>query len=282
MCSRLLILGTTGMLGHKMFQVLRKDKRYDVYGAARTNYLTDRIIKIKDFNEIYELIKLLKPDVVINCIGIIKQIDSDRETMMQVNALFSQELGKLCSSIGVKVIQVSTDCVFSGKRGNYTEEDELDATDDYAVSKRMGELNGHLTIRTSLIGHEIKNKLSLLEWFLSQKEANGYKKAIFSGLTTIEFSRMIRDYVLPNINKLSGIYNVASAPISKYDLLNKINKRYGSNINIHKDKKLVIDRSLNPSKFKSETGYNCPIWAKMINDMYKDYLENIFLYKIIK
>jgi dTDP-4-dehydrorhamnose reductase len=280
--KKILILGIDGMLGHKMFQILRKDKRYDVYGSARSIYLTNKVIKIKDVNDIFELIKVLNPDIVINCIGIIKQKDADRETMMQINALFPQELGKLCDLFNKKVIQISTDCVFDGKKGGYTEVDEPNATDDYAVSKRMGELDRHLTIRTSLIGHELRNKLSLLDWFLGQNEVNGYKNAIFSGLTTVEFSRMIRDYVLPNIDRLSGIYNVSSSPISKYDLLSRINKVYGSNIKINKDRKLSINRSLNSSKFKNETGYNCPIWAKMINDMYKDYIENVFLYKIIK
>jgi len=174
------------------------------------------------------------------------------------------------------MIHISTDGVFDGKRGGHTERDEVNISDVYGMSKFLGEVNyPHcLTLRTSIIGHELKGKRGLVEWFLSQKkDVRGYTKAIYSGLPTIELAEIISDYILPNDN-LAGIYHVSSEPISKYDLLCLIADRYVKKIEIKPSDKVAIDRSLDSSIFRSLTGYTPPSWPELINKMYLDYIKD--------
>jgi dTDP-4-dehydrorhamnose reductase len=180
-------------------------------------------------------------------------------------------LAQICTLVGARFIHISTDCVFSGKDGFYTESAFADADDVYGRSKALGEVTygGYLTLRTSTIGHELQSNYGLLNWFLSQKSScKGFNKAIFSGLPTVVFAQVIRDFVLKD-TQLKGLYHVAAQPINKYDLLKLIAKVYKKEINIEPDDSLIINRSLDASKFNQATGYNPPSWQNLIETMYQ-------------
>jgi len=171
------------------------------------------------------------------------------------------------------MIHISTDCVFSGKKGNYTEQDPSDAIDLYGRTKYLGEVYypPHcITLRTSIIGRELKTRLGLIEWFLSQEgQIQGYKNAIYSGVTTHELARVIQNYVIPN-EDLTGLYHVSSDPISKYDLLQIAKQAYGKSISIQPNTDFRIDRSLNSTKFREQANYSPPTWQEMIREMASD------------
>ena len=172
--------------------------------------------------------------------------------------------------MSARLIHVSTDCVFSGERGGYVEGDPTDARDAYGKSKALGEVDypHAITLRTSIIGHELQSKISLLDWFLAQnKRCNGYTKAIFSGLPTVVFAQLIRDIVIPH-QELSGLYHISAKPISKFDLLKLIAEVYGKSIHIEPEEELVIDRSLNSMRFQLATGYIAPEWPELIQLMH--------------
>ena len=215
----------------------------------------------------------LKPDVVINCIGMIKQLQNANNPLvvLPINSIFPHRLSLLCRLAGARLIHISTDCVFSGEKGGYTEKDISDANDLYGKSKYIGEIHDEfntVTIRTSIIGHELNSKYALIDWFLSQDGTiRGYTKCIFSGLPTVELASVIKNIIIPN-KELSGLYHVSSTPISKFDLLSIVAKRYGKNINILEDSEVVLDRSLDSSCFKQATGYEPPDWEVLIDAMY--------------
>ena len=281
----ILILGATGMLGHKLMQVLLHE--HTVTGSVRRNATVQSDnpifsnmnifgnISADNLENIRTAIDKVNPEVIVNCIGIVKQVPAAHDPLqsISINALFPHQLAKICQQKNIRMIHMSTDCVFSGHKGNYTETDPSDAEDLYGKTKYLGEVDYPccLTIRTSIIGRELETKHGLIEWFLSQegKTVSGYKKAIFSGLTTIALSEIIAD-ILPNYPHLSGVYQVASEPISKYDLLNLVNKIYGLKIRIDPDETIINNRSLNPEKFKKETNIKIPSWEYMIEGMYRD------------
>ena len=217
-----------------------------------------------------------KPDVVINCIGIIKQLPNANNHLesLAINSTLPHRLAKYCDAIGAKLVHFSTDCVFSGKQGFYKEEDFPDAYDLYGRTKFLGEVayENSVTLRTSIIGHELDRSKSLVDWFLSQSgEVKGFSKAVFSGLPTIEVARVVKEYVIPNPN-LSGLFHLSVDPINKYDLLNLVATTYGKSINIIRDDNLVIDRSLNSDRFRAATGFKPKPWPELIKDMHEDYL----------
>ena len=282
---KIIILGATGMLGHKLMQVLAD--KFLITGTVRGRTLdlsdhpvfSDMIIigniRADDLKSVYKAIDTTEPDVVINCIGIVKQLPAAQDPLqsISINALFPHQLAKICQQKNVRMIHMSTDCVFSGHKGNYTETDPSDAEDLYGKTKFLGEVDypGCLTLRTSIIGRELDTTHGLIEWFLSQegKTVSGYKKAIFSGLTTIALSEIIAKIII-NHPQLSGIRQVASEPISKYDLLDLVNKIYDVKIRIVPDETIINNRSLNPEKFKKETNIKIPSWEYMIEEMYRD------------
>jgi len=291
---KLLILGSTGMLGHSLVFYFNK-KRYDVTATARKldNSIKDVYSKSTDvkiieevdaeqFNSVYKAIEYVKPDVVINCIGVIKQLKAAKDpiTAITINSLFPHQLANACAMHNARLIHISTDCVFNGRKGNYTEDDPSNAEDLYGRTKYLGEVDYKhaITLRTSIIGHEINSKVSLIDWFLSQeKTVYGYSKALYSGFPTIEIAEIIDTYVLPNID-LHGLYHVSSDSISKYDLLKLVAKKYGKDIEIHRDDSVKIDRTLNSDRFRTATGYTPPSWQKLISKMYADYDNRRFLY----
>jgi len=215
----------------------------------------------------------VQPDVVINAVGLVKQLAAGCDPLrtLPINTLFPHRLARLCSLVGARLVHISTDCVFSGVKGMYTEADTPDASDLYGRSKLLGEVDypHAVTLRTSMIGHELSGARSLVGWFLSQgAQVKGYRRAIFSGLPTVEIARVIRDYVLPH-PELQGVYHLSADPISKYDLLKMVARVYGKSIEIVPDDTLVIDRSLDSSRFRVAAGYVPKSWDEMIVAMHE-------------
>jgi dTDP-4-dehydrorhamnose reductase len=285
--TTVLILGITGMLGSTLFRVLSKVPSLRIYGTARqknaktffSKTLAKKIVTLDDIESnqsVRALFQKIKPDVVINCIGLIKQLNESKEVLqiIPLNSVLPHRLSILTKEVGARLILISTDCVFSGKKGNYKETDQADCIDLYGQSKFLGEIADEkhvLTIRTSIIGHELRGGHSLVNWFLKQKgSVTGYCKAIYSGLPTVELANIIRNIVLPN-TKLNGLYQIASEPIPKFDLLGLIAKVYGKKITISKTNSPKINRSLNYAKFKRQTGYQAKPWEQLIEEMHADF-----------
>lgn len=288
--TRILILGASGMLGHTLFQDLGKDKSLQVYGTARQKLakawfapaLAKNLLIGVDANQpitIANAIKKVQPDIVINCIGLIKQLGQSNEVMqaIPINTLLPHQLAQWTKEMGARLILMSTDCVFSGKVGNYTESDIPDCADLYGQSKLLGEISDQshvLTLRTSIIGHELRGGHSLVDWFLSQKkQATAYKQAIYSGLPTIEMAHILKKWVIPN-SKLSGLYHLSTLPISKFDLLCLIANTYSKKIILKKSRTPKIDRSLNCKQFIRKTGYMPKDWPTLIEMMHADYVDH--------
>ena len=280
---KVLILGISGMLGHKAFEIFRKNKNYSVYGTLRSKKTIPHFANKKNIfsnfdaknpEKFFDLIEKIKPNLIINCIGVISQRKEilDLETAIQINSLFPHKIAKHIKNTNIRLVQISTDCIFSGKRGNYKESDLPDAEDFYGKTKYLGELIQYencLTLRTSIIGHEIKEKLSLLEWFLSQKTPiKGYTNAIYTGFTTFELVNIIEKFIIKNKN--NGLFHLASKPISKYDLLNLIARHYQHDLKILKDPSYKSDKSLNASRFLKTFNYEVKSWDLMIKEMYLD------------
>lgn len=280
---RLLVIGASGMIGSAVFRVLSERKEYETFGtirdskvkqffsAASRDSLIDRI-NLNDDDKLVQLLGEIKPDVIINCAGITKHMpESDKPLLtLSLNTLLPHRLAELCKIIDARLIHVSTDCVFSGKKGSYIESDDTDARDLYGKSKALGEVHeAHtITLRTSTIGHELQSQYGLLNWFLSQEvSCKGYTHAIFSGLPTMTFAQIIADVIIYN-KELSGLYHIAAEPIAKFDLLKLIADIYSKKIEIIPDDSLVIDRSLDSTRFRQETGYIAPEWNELIETMY--------------
>lgn len=282
---KVLVLGATGMLGSAVFNVLSTHSLHQVWGTVRNvnnlayfdapkhDYLLSNV-DVLNHDSLVKVLSHIQPDVVINCIGLIKQFAdaNDPLSALPINAMFPFRLANLCSLVNARLIHISTDCVFNGRKGMYTEDDISDAEDLYGKSKYIGELHDlsyAITLRTSIIGHELNSNASLVDWFLSQKgQVKGYKKAIFSGLTTIELAKVIQDFVMPN-ESLYGLYHVSVDPIDKYTLLNVIAEVYGKKIDIKADDNVQIDRSLDSRKFQQSTGYQPPSWRQLIEKMHQ-------------
>lgn len=276
------------MLGSAMFKHFSEKATHEVWGTMRSedslHFFDENYHKyiITDFDvlnqdKLEKLFEEIKPNYVINCIGLVKQlVDADDPLItLPINSLLPHRLSKLCGLYGSRLLQISTDCVFSGDKGNYKETDISDATDLYGKSKFIGEVSARhtLTIRTSIVGHELKTKHSLVDWFLSQKDScMGFAKAFFSGLPTITLSEIIHDQIIENHN-LSGIYHVASERISKFELLSLIALEYEKQTQIIEDDSVVIDRSLCSEKFKLATGYTPPSWQILVKQLHQYYLS---------
>jgi dTDP-4-dehydrorhamnose reductase len=277
---KILILGATGLIGSNLFKGLSLNPKFIVGGTYRDkSYLTyfppDCIDRLFFYNhsdcELVTLIKKFRPQWVINALGITKHVlEADAlPKLISINALFPHELAKLCGNYSAKLLQISTDCVFSGHKGNYSEMDIPDASDFYGRSKLLGEVeySNHLTLRISTIGHELRTSNGLLNWFLSQESnCSGYSNAIFSGLPTSYFAQVLMNYVLEK-PELKGLYHVSASPIDKLTLLKLIAKEYKKTININIDDSVVINRSLDSSKFSNETGFISPEWPELIRMM---------------
>jgi dTDP-4-dehydrorhamnose reductase len=282
---RILVLGGTGMLGHKLWQTLAG--RFDAYVTFRRSpavYARSGLydlshavghVSAQDFDSITRAVADVRPDMVINCIGVVKQdaAAKDPYTTISINALLPHRLALLCRAAGARLIHISTDCVFSGRKGDYGEGDTPDAEDLYGRTKLLGEVTGAgcLTLRTSMIGRELAGAHGLVEWFLSQAggRVRGFRRAVFSGFTTAALAAVIADIITEH-RDLEGLYHVAAAPISKFDLLSLVKEVYGLQIEIEPDETFVCDRSLDGGRFRSATRFIPPSWPEMIEQMHQD------------
>lgn len=286
---KVLVLGATGMLGHTLVRKLSGRGDMEIHASCRSLAgfpdssawsLGERLhvgVDADNFDSVLQVLAKIQPDVVINCIGIIKQIEAAQNPLISItiNALFPHRLALACKVAGSRLIHISTDCVFDGRKGNYKEDDPSDAIDLYGRSKFLGEVaEPHcITLRTSIIGHELKGGYGLIDWFLAQEgTVRGYTKAIYTGFPTVEMARIIADYVIPN-RELSGLCQVSSAPISKFDLLRLVAKRYGKRIEIKPYDGFVCDRSLDSARFRAMTGYVPPSWPEMVETMWPGHDE---------
>jgi dTDP-4-dehydrorhamnose reductase len=282
---RTLILGGDGMLGHKLLQVLGERHAAvatlrDARAWAGHPLLGDRQrvlggVEATAPETVAAALDAARPEVVVNCIGIVKQREAaaDAALMNEVNALFPHRLAELCRKRGCLLIHLSTDCVFSGRRGSYAEDDGPDPVDSYGRSKLRGEVIGErcLTLRTSMIGRELAGRTGLLEWFLAHRggRVHGFQRAVFSGLTTAALARVI-GAVVSDHPGLEGLFHVASEPISKHDLLLGIDRALELGITIDPVAEPVVDRSLDGSRFTAATGIAVPSWDSMIGSLAAD------------
>jgi len=279
-----LILGAAGMLGNAcMGAIGGPDDR--VLGTVRSAAdkalfrpeIREHIIEGVDADDVRTVERVIadtRPAVVVNCIGVVKQLAAAEDPLiaLPLNALFPHRLARICAAAGARLIHISTDCVFDGKRGLYRETDRPDADDLYGISKRLGEVDypGAITLRTSIIGHELKGARSVVDWFLSQAgSVDGYTRAIFSGLPTVELARVIRDQVVPRPD-LRGLYHVSADPISKFDLLRLVAETYGHDIEIVASERVVIDRSLDSTRFRDATSWAPPAWPELVRRMHAE------------
>lgn len=284
----IVILGGTGMLGHKVFQKLRAEYPGTVCtirGSARDapfsripllqNGGVIESLDASNYDELSRTLLRLRPDFLINCLGVIKQRDaaSSYLSTITLNSLLPHQLAELTAKWSGRMIHISTDCVFNGLRGMYTEEDPSDAVDLYGRTKFLGETTGPnaLTLRTSIIGRELLNHRSLLEWFLSNRggKVDGYRKSIYSGVTTNHLADVIKD-IIAHHPTLNGLYQVASTPICKYDLLCLLREAYDIDIAINPVDGEKVDRSMDGSKFANATGYKCPSWTFLAQQLAED------------
>lgn len=283
--TRVLILGAGGMLGHKLYQ--RTARQFDTWAgvhgsaAAYARYAIFEPGKLitgidaTDADSLAAALARCKPDVVVNCIGVVKQLAAAKDpiTSIAINSLLPHRLARLCSLSGARLIHFSTDCVFSGRRGMYCESDSPDAEDLYGRSKLLGEVSSgtSLTLRTSIIGRELTGAHGLVEWFLAAPgdRVGGYTHAVFSGLTTLALADVVAD-VIANQPDLAGLWHVSADPIAKRDLLQLIGRRSRPHTQIVADDSVRIDRSLNSDRFRSATGFRPAPWSVMVDAMIGD------------
>lgn len=280
---KVLVIGASGMIGSTVLRVLAERKDWEIFGTVRDESVKrffsasigERLragVDVEHQDSLVRILDQIRPDVVVNCAGLTKHKPEADDPLVSIpiNTLMPHRLAGFCKLTGARLIHVSTDCVFSGEKGGYVEDDFADARDVYGKSKALGEVNEHhtVTLRTSTIGHELQSQFGLLDWFLSQElRCKGYSRAIFSGLPTVVFAQVVRDIVIPN-KEMSGLYHVAAKPINKFDLLKLIASIYGKSIDIVLDDSLVIDRSLNANRFRLATGYEAPEWPELIKLMH--------------
>jgi dTDP-4-dehydrorhamnose reductase len=261
--------------------------KFDVWGTIRSEFAEverfgiferERIIgsvDVTDIESVRRAIETVAPEIVINAAGVIKQLheSSDAVQILKINAVFPRMLAELAVEFSFRLITISTDCVFSGKKGNYSETDIPDPRSLYGVSKLLGEVKGEncLTIRTSILGRELASDHSLVEWFLGNrgKTVKGYVNAIYSGFPTLVLAEIVSGIVTDH-PKLHGVYHISSEPINKFELLTLLNKFYHAEITIEPCEDNVIDRSLNSSAFRNATGFLPTGWERMVKSMAAD------------
>ena len=282
---KILILGSNGMIGHELLRSMKLfNNNFEVKGTLKKDrndynghYISTSseyffLVDVFKINYLIEIIKFYKPDVIINCIGITKQKIKKHSfnKIKYINSIFPHELYKICNNDKIRLIHLSTDCVFSGDRGEYCISDIADANDIYGKTKKEGEIvhENSLTIRKSTIGYELSKKHGLLEWFLKQKgDTEGYKNAIFTGISTIELSRFL-SYIISDHTDLGGIMHLRGPKIDKYSLLKKIKFYFGlSYINLIEEKNFYCNRSLKEDIVFSNLKYSFPNWDQMIKDL---------------
>jgi dTDP-4-dehydrorhamnose reductase len=280
--TRVLVLGASGMLGHVVLRLLATSPGFAVLGSLRGSSVPHALegslsrhlltgIDAQKADDLARVFAQSRPHVVVNCVGLVKQLAESEDALaaISMNALLPHRLSRLCEVAGARLVHVSTDCVFSGRQGLYSELDAPDASDLYGRSKLLGEVHAAhaITLRTSIIGPELGRPHGLVGWFLGATgTVKGFTRAVFSGLPTVELARIIRDVVIPR-PELHGMHHVSAAPIAKYDLLHLVAGIYGKSIEITADDSLKIDRSLDSTRFRALTGYQPPTWPELVRAM---------------
>jgi len=270
------------MLGNAVLRLFAASASFEAYGTVRSHaalaMLPETVrgnviggVDVENTDNMIEVLNRVRPDTVINCIGLVKQLAQADDPLqaIPINALLPHRLARLCALVDARFVHLSTDCVFSGAKGMYTESDPSDAYDLYGRSKFLGEVDypHAITLRTSIIGHELDRNTSLIGWFLKQEgKVRGFDRAIFSGLPTVEVARVIRDFVIPH-PELRGVYNLSADPINKFDLLTLVAEAYGKEIEIVRDSGLLIDRSLDSTRFRNATGFAPLSWPQLVHVM---------------
>ncbi|MEI8173766.1 MAG: SDR family oxidoreductase [Deltaproteobacteria bacterium] len=283
---RLIILGGSGMLGHTLWERLsqRFSDTYTTIRKGKDDYGDDRLfesdrvidhIDVMDFPMLESALMVIKPDFILNCIGITKRREDPQNPIPSItlNAVLPHKLAKFAVAVNAKLIHFSTDCVFDGRTGRYSDDTPTNATDLYGRTKALGEVTGNnvLTLRSSFIGKELHEGTELLEWFLSQKNVvRGFKNAIYTGLTTLELCRVIEKLLL-DCPDASGLYNVSSEPINKFDLLRLIGEKMHRGVEVIPDESFHCDRSLDSERFRRDFGYTPPSWTKMVEELSQVY-----------
>lgn len=276
-----LILGASGMLGNTVLRYFHSRDEFRTIGTVRGRVIDQKFVApgcelvggvdAENTDSLVELLDTYRPSFVINCVGLVKQLAESNDPLicMPINSLLPHRLSKLCQTIDARLVHISTDCVFDGRDGMYLESDWPNPRDLYGRTKLLGEVqhSNAVTLRTSIIGHEVGSSHSLLEWFLSRSNGvEGFRKAVFSGLPTVELARIIHDYVIPSTS-INGLYHVSSSPINKFELLHLIAHEYSKTIAINVNDSVVIDRSLDSSKFQEGTGFSPKSWEEMLRIM---------------
>jgi dTDP-4-dehydrorhamnose reductase len=280
--KRVLVIGAAGMLGHATLRVFAASPGFAAIGSVRSEASRDLLpaalranvvagVDVDDDAALSRLFAESRPDAVINCVGVVKQLAAadDALVAIPINSVLPHRLARHCASSGARLVHVSTDCVFSGKEGNYHEDDVPDARDLYGRSKLLGEVDypHAITLRTSIIGPELAGAHGLIGWFLAQQgPVRGFTRAIFSGLPTVTLAETIRDHVL-RLPALRGVYHVSAAAISKYDLLRLVAAAWDRELAIAPDDGLVIDRSLDSARFRAATGWQPAEWPVLVRAM---------------
>lgn len=288
MSKKLLVLGANGMLGGSLLRYFTDNTGNEVLGTVRSESSAKRLsamgfnnvvtgVDATDSLSLEKALSDFQPDYVFNCIGLIKQLSQSELPIpaIEINSLLPHKLASLCKKLGACLIHFSTDCVFSGSTGNYDEASVPDATDIYGRSKLLGEVDydNHITLRTSIIGHELDSSVSLVDWFLSQSgSVKGFSKAVFSGLPTYYMAEFIDQYILSDPN-FSGLHHLSADPINKYDLLLLVKEVYGLTIDIKESTGLVINRSLNSDLLRSKLAFTPPAWHQLIEKMHYEHVK---------
>ena len=286
--ARVMVLGGAGMLGHKMFQVVqerlagtfctvREDIRKPPFDSVELLQGDDVVpgVDVTDFPALEAVLSAFRPEYVVNCVGVIKQRAEAVSPIpsITINSLLPHKLAQMAAHWGGRVIHFSTDCVFSGKRGGYTEEDHSDAEDLYGKTKFLGEVavSNALTLRTSISGRELTEHRSLLDWFLAQnhKTVRGYRRVIYPGVTTNYLAELVASIIQEHPG-LNGLYQVASEPISKYDLLCLLREAYQLDVRIEPDDLEVSDRSMRCDRLREAIDYKCSPWPALARQLAED------------
>jgi dTDP-4-dehydrorhamnose reductase len=276
-----IVLGADGMLGHQVVRFLvaaghdpvatTRNRPEGQVADALTGVQVITGVDVRQSDRVVSILGDVAASAVINCVGIVKQRKEAKDPLesIRINSLFPHELAALCRVAGSRLIHVSTDCVFSGQKGNYREDETPDPIDLYGRTKLLGEvgMTGAITLRTSIIGLELGRKESLVEWFLSRSgTVKGWTKALYSGVTTFELARVVVR-LLEDFPDLQGVWHVSAEPIDKYDLLCRLRDAARVDVQIEPDAGMVIDRTLDSARFRLETGWTPPDWSTMVAEL---------------
>lgn len=290
--KKIIVLGATGMLGSQITRylnkannyhiicIIRDKKKFKLLNIKNKKFLTVIYCNLDNSKKIEKIIKKIKPDYLINCVGMVKQIMSPKNKKLTyfLNVKIPKYLSKFALNQNFQLIHFSTDCVFSGKKGNYSEISKTDCIDYYGITKLKGEIrsNNTINLRTSIVGHELNTKIGLLEWFMfSTKKVYGFKNSIFSGLTTLEIAKFLDNYIIKKSLLKSGVFHLSSKPINKFNLLKMIARIYKKKILIIPENSVKCDRSLNSNKLKKIVKYKSKSWKRMLTELRYEYLQNL-------